>query len=644
MVTANQAYLIPLFPLLAFVINILFGRYVKDKAAWISVGASAVSCIIAWPLIVEVIKGTIYHHDFAWLALGSTDLKFGYLLDPLAATLLFVVTLVGTLIQIYASGYMKGDARFSRFFAYVSLFMFGMLGVVISDNFLLFFMCWEIMGLCSYLLIGFYSEKDSAANASKKAFLTTRVGDVGFFLGILMLFTLTGTLSFTELHHAVELHHDNTLMITMTALLLFCGTIGKSAQVPLHVWLPDAMEGPTPVSALIHAATMVAAGVFLVARSYPLVEASAAAAQVIAIVGTVTALMAACVALTATDIKKILAYSTISQLGFMVAAMGCGAWVAGIFHLMTHAFFKALLFLGAGSVIHGTGTQDLREMGGLFGKMKSTAWTFLIASLAIAGVPPLAGFWSKDEILLAAHDTGNLYYYVLSLTAFMTAFYMFRLFVLTFLGKPRNPDIHAHESPSSMTRPLWVLAVGSLLIGLPGHSLGFLPGHFWFQDFLHRGHGDVEHHVNYTVMFVSIALGAAGIALAFLLYGGGLGMGERLARIFARPHRVFLNKFWIDEAYDVCLVRPWHGFGRLLFGFDVKAVDGGVNGTGVATRTTSRISGWIDKYLVDGTVNFIAKFAQVFSAIVRLFQTGFIQNYLLILFATVVVILYFGIR
>ncbi|MCH8217985.1 MAG: NADH-quinone oxidoreductase subunit L [Planctomycetes bacterium] len=640
MVTANQAYLIPLFPLLAFVINILFGRYVKDKACWISVGASALSCIIAWPLIVGVIRGTTYHHDFAWLALGGIDLRFGYLLDPLAATLLFVVTLVGTLIQIYAIGYMKGEARFSRFFAYLSLFMFGMLGVVISDNFLLFFMCWEIMGLCSYLLIGFYSEKDSAANACKKAFLTTRVGDVGFLLGILALFTLAGTLSFAELHDAVELHRDSQLMITVTALLLFCGTIGKSAQVPLHVWLPDAMEGPTPVSALIHAATMVAAGVFLVARAYPLIEASELALRVIAIVGTVTALMAACVALTATDIKKVLAYSTISQLGYMVAAMGCGAMVAGIFHLMTHAFFKALLFLGAGSVIHGTGTQDLREMGGLFPKMKHTAWTFLIASLAIAGVPPLAGFWSKDEILLAAHQHGNLYYVALSLTAFLTAFYMFRLFVLTFLGKPRNPDIHAHESPKSMIVPLWVLAVGSILVGLPGSFLA----RNWFQDFLHGGHGDVEHHVNVTVMITSIALGLVGIALAFLLYRGGLGLGEKLAKVFALPHRVSLNKFWIDEVYDACLVRPWHALGQLLIGFEAKVVDGTVNGTGAGTLRSSRVSDWIDKYIVDGTVNFIAAFTQFFSDIIRLFQTGFIQNYLLILFAAVVFILYFGIR
>ena len=639
MVTANLAYLIPLFPLLAFVINILFGRYVKDKACWISVGASVLSCGIAWPLIVGVIGGTTYHHDFAWLALGGFDLKFGYLLDPLAATLLFVVTLVGTLIQIYAIGYMKGEARFSRFFAYLSLFMFGMLGVVISDNFLLFFMCWEVMGLCSYLLIGFYSEKDSAANACKKAFLTTRVGDVGFLLGILALFTLAGTLSFAELHDAVELNRDSQLMITVTALLLFCGTIGKSAQVPLHVWLPDAMEGPTPVSALIHAATMVAAGVFLVARAYPLIEASAQAAQVIAIVGTVTALTAACVALTATDIKKVLAYSTISQLGYMVAAMGCGAMVAGIFHLMTHAFFKALLFLGAGSVIHGTGTQDLREMGGLFPKMKSTAWTFLIASLAIAGMPPLAGFWSKDEILLAAHQYGNLYYYALSLTAFLTAFYMFRLFVLTFLGKPRNPDIHAHESPKSMTGPLWVLAVGSILVGLPGSFLA----HNWFQDFLNRGH-EVEHPVNYTVMITSIALGLAGIALAFLLYRGGLGMGEKLARSLAWPHRVSMNKFWIDEAYAAWLVRPWHALARLLFGLDAKVVDGAVNGTGAGTLGGSRVSGWFDKYIIDGTVNFIAAFTQFCSDIFRLFQTGFIQNYLLIVFAAVVFILYFGIR
>ncbi len=633
---------IPVFPLIAFVINIFFGRVLGRKAAWVSIFASLLSCAVSLPIIAEVARGVNFSAQWAWLPLGSTTLQFGYLLDPLSATLLFVVTIVGTLIQIYSVGYMHEDPRFSRFFAYLSLFMFAMLTLVISNNYLLFFMSWEIMGLCSYLLIGFWFEKPSASNAGLKAFLTTRVGDVGFFLGILTLFISVGTLNFTDLESAV---HANLAapLLPVAALLIFCGTIGKSAQFPLHVWLPDAMEGPTPVSALIHAATMVAAGVFLVARSFALFAAFPQVQPVVAGIGTITAFMAAFIALTATDIKKVLAYSTISQLGFMVTSLGLGGLSAGTFHLMTHAFFKALLFLGAGSVIHGTGTQDIREMGGLFGKMKSTAWTFLIASLAIAGVPPLSGFWSKDEILATAFTSGHYFTFaILLLTAFMTAFYMFRLVFLTFFGELRNHKIHAHESPKLMTIPLWILAVGSIVVGLPGSPFA---GH-WFQSFIqgHGAHHGAEHTINWFVMAASVAAGLGGIFLAFLIYLKNPSWTGSLANVFRPLYQISINKFWFDEIYIFLIVRPFQALGGLLFKFDMTVIDGLVNATGLGTLKGSDIQNWIDKYIVDGTVNFVGAVTQFFSSIIRRIQTGFVQNYLLIVFLGVLILVWFELK
>ncbi len=632
----EYAYLIPVFPFVAFVINILFGRYLKGFAAWISVATSSLSLALAIPIMTFIARGGHVANEGLWIHLGPYALEFGYLLDPLSGTLLFVVTIVGTLIQIYSMGYMHGDPRYSRFFAYVSLFMSAMLALVIADNYVLFFMAWEVMGLCSYLLIGFWFEKNSASNAGLKAFLTTRVGDVGFLLGIMTLFIAAGTLNFEKLHDAA--HHSQSALLPLAALLIFCGTIGKSAQFPLHVWLPDAMEGPTPVSALIHAATMVAAGVYLVARSFELFIAVPEVLPVVAAIGTITALMAAFIALTATDIKKVLAYSTISQLGYMVAAMGLGGQSAGTFHLMTHAYFKALLFLGAGSVIHGTGTQDLKDMGGLFGKMKSTAATFVIASLAIAGVPPLAGFWSKDEILLAAHSSGNMFIYgVLLLTAFLTAFYMFRLVFLAFFGKPRNPKIHAHESPAVMTIPLWILAIGSIVVGLPGSPW---MGH-WFQSFMH-GHGaeHAEHIINWTVMGSSIAAGLGGIFLAALCYLWKPSLSESMGRLFRPLYVASINKLWFDELYSAVIVRPFMALGRVLFRFDEKAIDGAVNGTGLATLRGSDIQNWIDKYIVDGIVNLVGYITQLTSAFVRRIQTGFVQNYLLFVFFGVLILIF----
>lgn len=631
---------IVVFPLLAFVVNIFGGRFIGRRAAWISIGTSLISCLIALPTAWKVVQGERFMHSWPWLNMGSYELHFGYFIDPAAATLLFVVAVIGTLIQIYSVGYMHNDPRYSRFFAYLSLFMAAMLTVVIADNYLLFFMGWEVMGLCSYLLIGFWFEKTSAANACKKAFLTTRVGDVGFFLGILTCFTVLGTLNLQDLESATQVHHGAP-MIALAAFLIFCGTIGKSAQFPLHVWLPDAMEGPTPVSALIHAATMVAAGVYLIIRSFPLFEAAPAILALVAVVGTVTAFMAAVMALTATDIKKVLAYSTISQLGYMVAALGMGGYSAGLFHLMTHAFFKALLFLGAGSVIHGTGTQDIRELGGLFGKMKSTGWTFLIASLAIAGIPPFAGFWSKDEILLTASHAGTPFlFWILVFTALLTSFYMFRLVFLTFFGRPRNKNIHAHESPPVMTLPLWGLALGSIFMGLPGSPWA----HYWFQNFLLGPHHATEQTIDWGGIGLSITVAVLGIVLAAWIYLKNLSLAETLARTFRPLYQISFNQFWFDEIYAAFLIRPFHGLGRILFAFDQWVIDGAVKATALITRGISYVQDWIDRYVVDGTVNFVGAVTRLFSAILRKIQTGFIQNYLLFAFLGAVILIYFNLR
>jgi len=612
----SLVWLIPALPFSAFVINIFFGKQTGEKAGLISVAASLLACAAGVTLISPVMNHTVLTASLPWFQAGDALLRFGYQIDPLAATLLFVVLTAGTLIQIYSIGYMHGDPRYSRFFAYVSLFMSAMLLLVISDNYLLFFIAWEIMGLCSYLLIGYWFEKDSAADASLKAFLTTRIGDVGFFLGILAVFFITGTLNFAEVAKALDPHVNSGIlqnpMVPIAALLIFCGTIGKSAQVPLHVWLPDAMEGPTSVSALIHAATMVAAGVYLLARTFAIFMFFPNVLLIIALIGTATALMAAFIALTQTDIKKVLAYSTVSQLGFMVAAVGLNCPQAAIFHLMTHAFFKALLFLGAGSVIHGTGTQDIRELGGLFGKMKSTAVTFLIGSLAIAGVPPLAGFWSKDEILLSAFQESQWIYLALSLAAFMTAFYMFRLVFLTFFGKARNSHIHAHESPAVMTLPLWALAVGSIVIGLPG-SVWM---HHAFQHFLSLGHeSEAAGGAAGMVMTLSILIGLAGIATAFLFYVAAPVIPNTLARIFKPLHTLSYNKIYFDELYSAVLIRPFN-------------------------HLADRVLAWFDQRVIDGLVNFAGTFTGLASALVRRLQSGLVQNYLLILFAGVLCLLY----
>jgi len=587
-----------------------------------------------------------------------------------------VVTGVGFLIHVYSVGYMAHEGGYYRFFGYMNLFMFAMLTLVLANNLLLMFVGWEGVGLCSYLLIGFYFLRKSASDAGKKAFIVNRIGDAGFLLGLLLTAVTLGTIRFTSLglpesaarysgilQSLESAAHAGTLaygapVLTAIALLLFVGAAGKSAQIPLYVWLPDAMEGPTPVSALIHAATMVTAGVYMVARMNAVYQLAPTAMLVVGVIGTLTAIFAASIALVQTDIKKVLAYSTISQLGYMFLALGVGAFGAGIFHLMTHAFFKALLFLGAGSVIHAmSGEQDIRKMGGLWDKIPVTARTFFIATLAIAGIPPLAGFFSKDEILGHAFERNFPLWFVGLLTAGMTAFYMFRLFFLTFSGYTRadeRVEKHIHESPPTMTVPLMILAALSVVggwIGIP-EALG---GSDRFGKFLEpvlksvaaEVAGEAAHRsllYEYFPMVMALAIAGAGIWLAYQFYRTKRIAPELVAARWPRFYDLLLHKYYVDELYDALIVNRVKDLGTWLGVFDARVIDGvGVDGTGWLMRYASKVSMWWDKWVIDGLLNLVAKLTQLFSYPVRLLQTGKFSNYaMLILVGLAVLLAYYG--
>ncbi|MDP2942494.1 MAG: NADH-quinone oxidoreductase subunit L [Candidatus Omnitrophota bacterium] len=630
----KYAHLIPLFPFLAFAINILFGRKLKRSSAIISVAASSISLFLAALTFLGNLKGEGSYVIAKWLSFNGIPLNFGVTVDPLSCMMLLVVTIVGTLIQVYSIGYMGEDKRFSRFFAYMSLFMGSMLGLVLADNFVILYIFWEGVGLCSYFLISFWFERPAAAKAGMKAFITTRIGDTGLLIGILLLFFTTKTLYFKDLS---GLAGDNTVF-TIAALLIFCGAIGKSAQFPLHVWLPDAMEGPTPVSALIHAATMVAAGVYLVARTYGIFVMNQIPLMIVAYIGAITALMAASIALVSNDIKRILAYSTISQLGLMMVGLGAGAYSAGTFHLMTHAFFKALLFLCAGSVIHSIHIQDIQKMGGLFNKMKVTGTTFIIAGLAISGVPPLAGFWSKDEILSELLKSGHPALFAIALaTSLMTAFYMFRLIFLVLFGKPRS-ELHAHESPNVMTIPLSILAVFSIFIGFIGSP--FM--NHAFQNFIYFGdvHTMEAIEPNYFAMGLSTAVGLLGIGLAYLFYIlNNKILSQAIRAKFSLLYDVLSNKYYSDEIYEFLFIKPCLRLADLSFKFDLGVIDGAVNGAARVTMAISRVKSWIDIHVVDFFVNLVAVLTGFTSLAVRRIHTGRVQNYLLIAFFGLVLII-----
>jgi NADH-quinone oxidoreductase subunit L len=637
----QNSWLIPFLPLLSFVFIIFFTIKKPELSSYLSIGAVGISFILSFAVLLNVLRDPqSQEFVFNWITIPGFTIQMGILIDPLTSVMLMVVTTVSMLVQIYSVGYMAGDPRFSRYFSFLSLFTFSMLGLVLANNFFEIFIFWELVGLTSYLLIGFWFEKKSAADAGKKAFITTRTGDLGFLVGIFLLVSAAGTFNFNQIFHQIEVNQISTGILTLSAILIFCGAVGKSAQFPLHVWLPDAMEGPTPVSALIHAATMVAAGVYLVARTMTLFSASASASLVVAIIGAFTAFLAASIGLVQNDIKRVLAYSTISQLGYMMMALGLGGFTAGTFHLMTHASFKALLFLGAGSVIHAMHTNDIWEMGGLYPKMKTTAITFIIGSLSLAGIFPLSGFWSKDEILLIAEHKNPIFMLVGLAVAFMTAFYMFRICFVTFFGKARDLHKfdHAHESPKAMTIPLVILAFLSIFagwVGIPWLAKGY-SSFVYFRE---------VHHLepNFILMGFATLVALSGVFLAYLMYYRSSVSPERLKQRFGFVYKVLYNKYYFDELYNAIIINPILRLSSGLFRFDLGIIDWMVNFFGNFILFLSRVKEWFDTNIVDGGVNGVAYVLNKASSGLRQIQTGQLQNYALIIFFGIVLILLFKI-
>ncbi|MCX6630954.1 MAG: NADH-quinone oxidoreductase subunit L [Candidatus Solibacter sp.] len=572
-----QLWLIPFFPLAGFLINGIFGRrFSKSLVNTVAVGSVLLSFL--WVLKTISAMGDLntphVEHYFTWIQSGAINIGCDFLVDRLTIVMLLVVTGIGSLIHIYSIGYMSHEGGYYRFFAYLNLFMFFMLVLVLGASFLLLFVGWEGVGLCSYLLIGFYFDKKFATDAGNKAFIVNRIGDFGFSLAMFYIFKNFGSLDFDKVFQQAASAPE--WVLTTIGLLLMVGACGKSAQIPLYVWLPDAMAGPTPVSALIHAATMVTAGVYMTARSWVIFTHAPGAMDVIAVVGIATAFLAATIGLAQNDIKKVFAYSTVSQLGYMFVGIGSGAFSAGVYHLVTHAFFKALLFLGAGSVIHAlSGEQDMRNMGGLRKKIPITFWTMVCAWVAISGVPPFSGFFSKDAILLAAYGHSPAIYWIGVVTAGMTAFYVSRAMFMTFFGSYRG-KAHPHESPAVMWVPLAVLAalslVGGWLFPIPEFLKGIFPA--------------FEEAENHMLMYISVFAGFAGIGLAYLMYVVKPGMADSLAQTFKAPYQLIYNKYFVDEIYDATVVRPVVGGSRIVLwkGVDAGLIDGIVNGVGARCR------------------------------------------------------------
>jgi NADH-quinone oxidoreductase subunit L len=672
-------WLIPAFPALAVLLNGLLGRRVfRDKAHLLGVGSVGLSLLLALIAIIRVIADPgqpIHAKLYTWIFAGSFAADMAFLVDPLSAIMLFVVCGVGFLVHVYSVGYMHGDPGYPRFFTYLNLFMTSMLILVLADNYLLMFVGWEGVGLCSYLLIGYWYERRSASDAGMKAFIVNRIGDAGFILAIALIFWTTGSVNYEQVFAAAA---DHTVMTTGIAtaitLLLFVGATGKSAQVPLYVWLPDAMEGPTPVSALIHAATMVTAGVYMVVRSQALFLLAPFSMHVVAFIGAFTAIFAASIGLVQNDIKRVLAYSTVSQLGYMFLGCGVGAFSSGLFHVVTHAFFKGLLFLGAGSVIHAIhNEQDMRSMGGLQKHIPGTYRAMRWGTLAIAGIPIFAGFWSKDEIISAALKDGGLgvlWGFFAPCAAFMTSFYMFRLLFMTFYGQERfdSHHVHPHESPPAMLLPLKILAVLSIFGGL---VLGLPPENGLLHRFLaHAFHHHAEHahafHIwpDLFLMLVSVLIALAGFFTAYVVYlepparsaslleriGTAMRVlwrqviwdkapveafyterSERLAERWAFAYQTLLNKYYIDEFYQAFVVRPVMWSTAAFWTVDALVVDGLVNACSTLTRLYANWSGILDRRVVDGSVNGVAVLVQSGARAFRLLQTGIVQNYLLIM-------------
>ena len=674
-----------LLPLAGFLLVVFFGKRLPRQGDWLETGLISAAFVIALYLMVQKLllyPGESLRLTFTWVdfhtvpGIGPLSIVLGFAIDNLAAIMMAVVTLISMLVHFFSIGYMQGDVRYGRYFAFLGVFSFSMLMIVLADNLLLLYAGWELVGLSSYLLIGHWYEKKSASNAAMKAFIVNRIGDVGFFIGIMILFTTFHTFGLKEIFEGVRqgtLPYGSEGWLTAAGVLLFCGAVGKSAQFPLHVWLPDAMEGPTPVSALIHAATMVAAGVYLVARMFPLLTADAL--LVIAYVGAATAFISATIAVAQNDIKKVLAYSTISQLGYMVMALGVGAYAAGFFHLVTHAMFKAGLFLGSGSVIHAmhralheqhdhhTDAQDIRNMGGLMTRMPVTFWTFVIYTLAISGVPLTSGFMSKDEILAGTLAfsglTGHAIVPIIGfLVAGLTAFYMFRLVILTFLGTHKDQARLGmiHESPKVMTVPLVILAALSLFFFYGLNP--FQPAETWVVAANERPETVVPaslaapssevfaeemHHAHTPAMGLSLLVASIGILLAFTVYAWRKIDADRVATALAPLHRFLVNKWYFDELYNGLVVGGTLAWCAVLRWFDNTIIDGVVNGSGWITRGTSFLSGKFDSVVVDGLVNLTAYLSGFAGLMLRKFQTGRVQTYLIFVVMSVM-LLYFIFR
>ena len=603
-------------PLVGFLINGLLGlsenkglKGNEKLSGWIGSLAVLVSLVCSIIAFASLHGGAAPFDEtlYEWITGESFAFNIGFRVDALTSVMLLVITGVGFLIHVYSIGYMHGDEGYTRYFAYLNLFIFAMLILVLGNNYLMMFIGWEGVGLCSYLLIGFWYQKQSAIDAGKKAFIVNRIGDFGFLLGMFTLFAAFGTLDFASIFDAAEADNFQKIFgastLVIATLLLFVGAIGKSAQIPLYVWLPDAMEGPTPVSALIHAATMVTAGVYMIARSAVLYNI-AHTGEVVAWIGVLTALFAATIALTQNDIKRILAYSTVSQLGYMFLGVGVGAYASGVFHLVTHAFFKGLMFLTAGSVMHAMANElDMRKMGGLKSKMPITHWTFLVGALAIAGFPFLSGFWSKDEILHSAWGSSPLIYVIGLVTAFLTAFYMFRLIFVTFYGESRVESevaSHLHESPPVMWVPLAILAIPSALIGL---LLGWGGHNSWFHDFTRSVFPETHHEASGNVflfMAISSVVGLAGIAFAWTRYSKRVPSDEPTNAL----HKLLANKYYVDEVYNALIVQPIKNGSHFLLW---RIVDNGI---------------------IDGIVNGVASIIRLIGGTLRRLQTGLVQSYI----------------
>jgi NADH-quinone oxidoreductase subunit L len=663
------ALAILLLPLASFVLLIFFGKRFMEKAGHVGAAFLGIDLILAlYTFAAKMGTEGKWDHTFTWIdfhtVVNNVPLKIdiGMMVDNLTAVMLVVVTLISFLVHLFSLAYMKGDIRYSRYYANLGIFTFSMLGIVLTNNYLLMYVFWELVGLSSYLLIGHWYEKKSASDASKKAFIVNRVGDLGFFIGIMIVWMQFSTLTFDGIFGEIAkgiVPFDSNAWLTAAGLLIFCGAVGKSAQFPLHVWLPDAMEGPTPVSALIHAATMVAAGVYLVARTFPMLTADAL--MVIAYTGAITAFIAATIAIVQNDIKKILAYSTVSQLGYMVMGLGVGAYTAGVMHLVTHAAFKAGLFLASGSVIHAmhhalhhqhdhhTDAQDVRFMGGLKSKMPFTFWTMMIFTLAISGVPLTSGFLSKDEILAGtlafSHFTGHSIIPIIGfLVAGLTAFYMFRMLILTFMGEHQDKKRfeHVHESPLVMTVPLMVLAALSFFFFFSLNPIS--ASHGWFFEKMTYPEIAVPaaaaatpteefveeiHHQHTMAMILSVGVSGLGILLAFVTYFWKKISADAFEKALKPVHTFLYRKWYFDELYDATAVAAMMGIAKVLSWFDGAIIDGIVNGAGWLTKLVSNISSKFDSYVVDGLVNFTAYFSGLLGLTLRKVQTGKVQTYMI---------------